>query len=340
MNIYGFAVIVSKPIFEINNKGGSMLKYIIKKIGVLIFTIFLISVFTFFAFSVIPGDAALTKLGNDATPERVAELRSELGLDQNVFVRYVNWASKAVRGDFGHSLQFEGYSVSSLLLNRASYTITIGFLSIVLLLIVAFPIGIFAAKYRDTPIDSGLLLLTHTFMAIPSFFMGILLTYVFGIVLKLFTPGKYVSPAEDFLGAVAYLIFPAMAVALPKVAMTVKYIRNAVSDEMDNDYVRTARSKGCDEKDILIHHVLKNAMITVLTFIGLVIAEVLAGSVIVEQVFGVPGMGKFLVNAISKRDFPVVQAAVIYIALVVVVCNTLVDILYAVIDPRIKLSDI
>jgi len=113
-----------------------------------------------------------------------------------------------------------------------------------------------------------------------------------------------------------------------------------VSDEMDNDYVRTARSKGCDEKDILIHHVLKNAMITVLTFIGLVIAEVLAGSVIVEQVFGVPGMGKFLVNAISKRDFPVVQAAVIYIALVVVVCNTLVDILYAVIDPRIKLSDI
>lgn len=317
-----------------------MLKYIIKKIGVLIFTIFLISVFTFIAFSIIPGDAAVTKLGNDATPQRIEEIRHELGLDQNVVVRYINWAGKAVRGDFGESLQFEGYSVSSLLLNRASYTLTIGFLSIVLLILIAFPIGIFSAKYRDTPIDGAMLMITQIFMAVPSFFMGILLTYIFGVLLKVFTPGKYVSPAEDFLGAVSYLIFPAFAVALPKVAMTVKYIRNAVSDEMGNDYVRTARSKGCDDRDILIHHVLKNAMITVLTFIGLVIAEVLAGSVIVEQVFGVPGMGKFLVNAISKRDFPVVQASVIYIAIVVVLCNTLVDILYAVIDPRIKLSDI
>lgn len=317
-----------------------MLKYIIKKIGVLIFTIFLISIFTFVAFSIIPGDAAVTKLGNDATPQRIEEIRHELGLDQNVVVRYLNWASKAIRGDFGNSLQFEGYSVSLLLLNRASYTLTIGFLSIVLLILIAFPIGIFSAKYRDTPLDGAMLMTTQIFMAIPSFFMGILLTYIFGVLLKVFTPGKYVSPTEDFLGAISYLIFPAIAVALPKVAMTVKYIRNAVSDEMDNDYVRTARSKGCDDKDILIHHVLKNAMITVLTFIGLVIAEVLAGSVIVEQVFGVPGMGKFLVNAISKRDFPVVQASVIYIAIVVVVCNTLVDILYAVIDPRIKLSDI
>lgn len=317
-----------------------MLKYIIKKIGVLIFTIFLISVFTFIAFSIIPGDAAVTKLGNDATPQRIEEIRHELGLDQNVVVRYINWAGKALRGDFGESLQFEGYSVSSLLLNRASYTLTIGFLSIVLLILIAFPIGIFSAKYRDTPIDGAMLMITQIFMAVPSFFMGILLTYIFGVLLKVFTPGKYVSPAEDFLGAVSYLIFPAFAVALPKVAMTVKYIRNAVSDEMGNDYVRTARSKGCDDRDILIHHVLKNAMITVLTFIGLVIAEVLAGSVIVEQVFGVPGMGKFLVNAISKRDFPVVQASVIYIAIVVVLCNTLVDILYAVIDPRIKLSDI
>lgn len=317
-----------------------MLKYIIKKIGVLIFTIFLISIFTFVAFSIIPGDAAVTKLGNDATPQRIEEIRHELGLDQNVVVRYLNWASNAIRGDFGNSLQYEGYTVRSLMLNRASYTLTIGFLSIVLLILIAFPIGIFSAKYRDTPLDGAMLMTTQIFMAIPSFFMGILLTYIFGVLLKVFTPGKYVSPTEDFLGAISYLIFPAIAVALPKVAMTVKYIRNAVSDEMDNDYVRTARSKGCDEKDILIHHVLKNAMITVLTFIGLVIAEVLAGSVIVEQVFGVPGMGKFLVNAISKRDFPVVQAAVIYIALVVVVCNTLVDILYAVIDPRIKLSDI
>lgn len=317
-----------------------MLKYIIKKIGVLIFTIFLISIFTFVAFSIIPGDAAVTKLGNDATPQRIEEIRHELGLDQNVVVRYLNWASNAIRGDFGNSLQYEGYTVRSLMLNRASYTLTIGFLSIVLLILIAFPIGIFSAKYRDTPLDGAMLMTTQIFMAIPSFFMGILLTYIFGVLLKVFTPGKYVSPTEDFLGAISYLIFPAIAVALPKVAMTVKYIRNAVSDEMDNDYVRTARSKGCDDKDILIHHVLKNAMITVLTFIGLVIAEVLAGSVIVEQVFGVPGMGKFLVNAISKRDFPVVQASVIYIAIVVVVCNTLVDILYAVIDPRIKLSDI
>lgn len=314
-------------------------KYLLKKLFVLIVTVALISMVTFLAFSIIPGDAAITRLGNDATPEKIARIRSEMGLDKNVVERYISWAGGAIKGDFGQSFQYQGHKVSELLMSRLPYTLTIGFLSILLLIFISLPIGIISAKYAGSKIDGVILVLTHVFMAIPGFFMGIILTYIFGVMLKVFTPGRYVSPADDFIGACGYLIFPAIAVALPKVAMTVKYVREAIVLEMGNDYVRTARAKGCTENQILVGHVLKNAMITVLTFMGLVIAEIFAGSVIVEQVFSVPGIGKFLVNAILKRDYPVVQAVVVYIAIIVVICNTLVDILYAMADPRIKLEE-
>ena len=314
-------------------------KYILKKIFVLIVTVVLISIVTFLAFSVIPGDAAISRLGSDATPDKIAKIRSEMGLDKDVVTRYVSWAGNAVKGDFGESLQYRGHKVSQLLMTRLPYTLTIGFLSILLLIFISLPIGIISAKFEGSKIDGLILVLTHIFMAIPGFFMGIILTYIFGVMLKVFTPGKYISPAEDFFESLGYLIFPAIAVALPKVAMTVKYVREAIVLELETDYVRTARAKGCTENQILVGHVLKNAMITVLTFMGLVIAEIMAGSVIVEQVFSVPGIGKFLVNAILKRDYPVVQAVVIYIAIIVVLCNTIVDILYSIADPRIKIEE-
>ena len=316
-----------------------MKKFILKKTAALIITIFVISIITFLAFSIIPGDAAITRLGSNATPEKIAKIRSELGLDENVLVRYFKWAGNAIRGDFGESFQYQGHKVSDLIEGRIPYTLMIGALSVLILLIISFPIGIIAAKFENTKIDGIILVVTHVFMAIPNFFMGIVLTFVFGVSLRVFTPGQYVSPTDDFFGSMGYLIFPAIAVSLPKVAMVVKYIREAISHEMEKDYVKLARAKGCTENRILTGHVLKNALISVLTFMGLVIAEILAGSVIVEQVFGVPGMGKFLVNAILKRDYPVVQAVVIYVAIIVVLCNTIVDVLYAVVDPRINLED-
>ena len=173
-------------------------------------------------------------------------------------------------------------------------------------------------------------------MAIPAFFLGIILTYIFGIALKWFQVGKFVSLDEDPAGCIKYLIFPALAIALPKLAMVVKFLRNSVLGEMKKDYVRTAYSKGNDKNKVLYRHILKNALIPVITFTAMIIAEIMAGSIIVEQVFSVPGIGRLLVSSISNRDYPVVQAMVVYITAIVIIINFIVDMLYQLADPRVR----
>lgn len=186
--------------------------------------------------------------------------------------------------------------------------------------------------------DRIITLLTQFLMAVPAFFLGIILTLVFGVVLRWFVPGSYVAPTENFGGYLRYLIFPAIAIAIPKIAMTVKFLKTSVIRELKLDYVRTARSKGNMEHAVLWKHVLKNALIPVITFMGMVIADVLAGSIVIEQVFNLPGVGRLLVVAIGNRDYPVVQAIVIYIASVVLIINFIVDLLYQKVDPRIRLQ--
>lgn len=310
--------------------------YIVKKVGTLIITLVLISLLTFTAFSVIPGDAATAKLGTEATPEQVEALREEMGLNDPLPVRYVRWLGKAVQGDFGESYQYDGITVASLLAQRLPVTLLLALLSFVLILGIAIPLGIFSAQHRGGFVDTLISQLTQLTMAIPSFFLGMLFTYIFGLVLHWFQPGAFVSPKEDLGQSIAYLIFPAIAVALPKIAMVVKFLRNSILKEIDQDYVRTAHSKGSSEKRILYVHVLRNALIPVVTFLALVIADILAGSIVAEQVFSIPGMGRLLITAISGRDYPVVQAAVTYITVIVVTVNFLVDVLYQWIDPRVK----
>ena len=178
--------------------------------------------------------------------------------------------------------------------------------------------------------------LSQVAMAIPSFFLGMILTYVFGLVLKWFQPGKFIPLSQDPGAAMEYLLFPAIAVALPKIAMVVKFLRGSILSEMNQDYVRTAYSKGNTETAVLYGHILKNAMIPVITFLAMVIAEILAGSIVVEQVFSVPGVGRLLISSISNRDFPVVQAIVLYMTAVVVTINFAVDLAYQLLDPRVK----
>ncbi len=175
-------------------------------------------------------------------------------------------------------------------------------------------------------------------MAVPAFFLGIIITLIFGRILRWFSPGGYVSPGEDFFGYLSYMLFPAISVAIPKIAMTVKFLKTSVLRELKLDYVRTARSKGNTERAILWGHVLKNALIPVITFMGMVVADVLAGSIVVEQVFNLPGVGRLLITAISNRDYPVVEAVVVYIASVVLIVNFIVDLLYQKVDPRVRIE--
>ena len=312
------------------------MKYIIKKFITLIITLLLISLLTFTAFSVIPGDAAAARLGTNATAEQLDALREEMGLNDPLPLRYVNWLGGVLHGDFGESYQYSDVTVASLLADRLPVTVLLSVLALIIILVISIPLGIVCARHSGRWLDTLINQLTQITMAVPAFFLGILLTYVFGLILHWFQPGAFVSPGEDFGGSVSYLIFPAIAVALPKIAMVVKFLRNSILSEVDKDYVRTAYSKGNRERRVLYVHVLRNALIPVITFIAMVIAEILAGSIIVEQVFSVPGMGRLLITSISSRDYPVVQAVVTYVTAIVVTINFIVDVLYQFVDPRVK----
>jgi peptide/nickel transport system permease protein/oligopeptide transport system permease protein len=311
------------------------MKYGIQKITSLLLTLLLVSFITFIAFQVIPGDSVISSLGTHATPEAIEALREELGLNENVLIRYGNWLKNTIQGDFGTSLSYN-LPVVSLIKERIPVTLTLAGFSIVLILAISIPLGAFTGRRKGGVIDNVVTFLLHLTMAIPPFFLGIILTLVFGLILKWFIPGNYISYKENPGAFMSYMIFPAIAMALPKIAMVVKFLRSSIIRQLQMDYVRTAKSKGNTERDIMYRHVLKNAFLPVITFIGMVFADVLTGSIIIEQVFSLPGIGRLLIATISNRDYPVVQIIILYTAAVVILLNFIVDILYRLIDPRVR----
>lgn len=317
------------------------MKYLGKKIATLIMTLFVVSAAAFIAFQIIPGDVVTSILGTEATPEREAQLREELGLNDPPVVRYFRWAGGVLRGDLGISYRYaknmnEMMPVAELIGDKLPVTLSLAAVSLALIVTVSIPVGVLWAQSKNKVLDAALGVITQASMAIPSFFLGIIVTYLFGMALKCFAPGGYVSYKKDMGGFLFYLLFPAMAIALPKAAMTARFLRNSMLTEMKSDYVRTARSKGCNERRVMYSHVLRNAMMPVITFLGMIIAEIVAGSIVVEQVFSLPGIGRLLISSISTRDLPVVEILILYITFVVIFVYFLVDILYRVVDPRIS----
>lgn len=317
------------------------MKYFGKKLVSLIIALFMVSVATFIAFQIIPGDVVTSILGTEATEEREAQLREELGLDKPVVERYVNWMGGVLKGDLGTSYRYsksmnEMMPVAELIGDKLPVTLWLAAIALVLIIVISIPLGVLWAHSSSKFLDAFLGVMTQGAMAVPSFFLGVLVIYIFGIVMKMFTPGSYISYHTSFAGFLGYLIFPAIAIAIPKIAMTARFLRNAMLGELKQDYVRTAYSKGCSKNRVMYGHVLKNAMMPVITFVGMIIAEVVAGSIVVEQVFSLPGIGRLLISSISTRDFPVVEILVLYIAFVVIFVYFIVDMLYRVLDPRIS----
>ncbi|MFY9393666.1 MAG: ABC transporter permease [Halanaerobiales bacterium] len=313
------------------------MKYTIKKSITLIISLFIASILTFTAFQIIPGDSALNALGMDATEEQLEAYREEMGLNKSLSVRYANWLKNALKGDFGYSSQYQmQMKVSDLIMKRLTVTLWLALLSFLLIVAISIPLGILSARKKNGILDSLISLVTQIFMSIPSFFLGMIITLIFGIILKWFIPGGYISPGENFGKFFRFMIFPAIAVAIPKIAMMVKFLRSSLLREIDLDYVRTAKSKGMTNISILFRHILKNALIPVITFLAMMLADILAGTILVEQVFNLPGLGRLLVSSISNRDYAVVQAIVLYIVSVVILINFLVDLVYQWIDPRVK----
>ena len=313
------------------------MKYLLKKTGTLIITLLIVSFLTFLAFDVIPGDAARSKLGTEATQEQVEALQEEMGLNDPVPVQYGRWLKGLVTGDLGESYSYS-MPVWELLRDKRPITAALTVMSFLLILLLSVPLGIFTAQREGTWADRILMVLDQVAMSVPGFFWGILITLLFGLILKWFTPGAYVPITESFGGFLGYLIAPSVAIALPRCAMGVKMLRSSVLTQLEKDYVRTAYARGNGRRRIMYRHVLKNALLPVLTFWGMTIADIVANSIIIEQVFTIPGMGSLLITSISNRDYPVALGIIVLIAFFVIVVNFLVDILYGRIDPRIRVG--
>ena len=311
------------------------MKYIVKKALTLAGTLLLVSFIAFLLFQIVPGDPVTSMLGTEYSEERAESLREELGINKPVIVRYVNWLTDFVKGDFGISYKYK-MPVSRLISDKMPVTMYLAVITLIVIVIISVPLGVFMARFGHRKVSKVFDIVNQSVMAVPSFFLGIMITIIFGLVLKWFTPGKYVSYRDDFNGFIMYLIPAAFAVAISKIAMMVKFLKNSLIREMDSDYVRTAYSKGAGENRVLFCHVLRNGLMPAITLLGMIIAEIMAGSIVVEQVFNLPGLSAILVSSVSTRDYPVVQAIVVYIAFVVIITNCIVDILYHIIDPRVK----
>ena len=308
---------------------------IIRKTVSLILTLFLFSFAAFMAFQIIPGDSVTAMLGTEATPEQIAAMRAELGYDQPLLVQYRHWISGFAKGDFGISLGYR-LPVADILRDKIPITAALSVLAFFLVIIISFPLGILYAKLLGSPLNSLLVGINQIVMSIPPFFSGIVFTFIFGIGLKFFTPGNFITHAQDPLGFWKYLFFPALAIALPRSAQTIKLLRSSILTETGKDYVRSGTSRGNTKNRLLYVHVLRNALIPVITFLAMVFSNIVAGSIIIEQIFVIPGIGRLMLVSISNRDYPMVLAIVMLIALIVILMNYLADILCQVVDPRTR----
>ena len=311
------------------------MKYVAKKLLTLVVTLFVVSLLAFLAFQVIPGDPTTKILGTEATEEAVHALRQELGLDRNVFVRYFLWLGDFLTGNWGTSYSYH-MGVRQMLSDKLPITLLLTVLSFLMTVVISIPLGVLAGGTKSSLADGAFSTANQLVMSIPAFFLGILATYIFGTILKLFTPGNFVSYTQSWRAFLGYLILPALSISIPRIAMTVKMLRTSIHTQLGEDYVRTARSRGNGRWAILLRHVLPNAMMSVVSFLAVSAAEIMTGSIVIEQIFAIPGVSRLLLSSISGRDFPVVQAIVVLMAAWVVLVHFLADLLQQLLNPRLR----
>jgi peptide/nickel transport system permease protein len=313
--------------------------FLLKRFATLIATLIGASVVVFLVLEILPGDAAQIMMGPDAAPEAVRALASKLGLDRPPVERYWAWVSGMLTGNLGDSYAYSS-PVLELVLERLALTVPLALIAMLLTTVLALSTGIYAAMRHNKLGDVGLMGLTQVGIAIPNFWFAILLILLFSVHLQWFSAGGFPGWADDAGDALKALLLPAISLAVVQSAILARITRSAVLEVFREDFVRTARAKGLSQRATVWGHVLRNAMIPVITVMGLQFAELLAGTIVVENVFYLPGLGRLIFQSISNRDLIVVRNCVMLLATMVVVVNFIVDILYAVIDPRVKASDI
>jgi len=314
-----------------------MPRVLLRRAGDLLFVSFGVSVLSFLMIRLIPGDAVQLMLGANAevTQRQIEMLRHQLGLDQPFVQQYLAWIGRVLHGDFGTSLT-TGRPVLTEIAAAAGVTAELTVLGLAVAVVLALPLGCAMAALRSPAASLAIRLLSIIGITVPSFWLGIMLLYGASELMPGWTAVGWVPFAQDPLGNLHRVLFPVVSIALPVVASLARFLRAAMSDALQQDYVRTARAKGLRERVVLFRHALRNALIPFVTQAGIMAGYLFAGSVVVEQVFALPGLGRLMVGAIADRDYALVQAAILLATLVFVCVNTAVDVLYAIIDPRVR----
>lgn len=298
-------------------------------------TLFMAALIIFMLLDLLPGDPARFILGINATPEAVAALRVQMGLDAPAHERFFDWVMGLLWGDLGQS-HTQGLPVAELVAERMAVTLPLALIAMVVSVVIGLPIGIVAAMRRGKATDTALMVLAQTGVAVPNFWFGMLLTLLFAVTLRWMPTGGFVPWQEDAGAALRGLILPGLALALPQASILARVMRTALVDVAGQDFIRTARAKGMTKDEAIWRHGVRNALLPVLTILGLQFAYLVAGTIIVENVFYLPGLGRLIFTAISERDLVLVRGATIVLVLVTTATMLVVDLCYALVDPRLK----
>ncbi|MAY62274.1 MAG: peptide ABC transporter [Rhizobiales bacterium] len=312
-----------------------MILYFLRRLTALLLTMFAASIVVFLVTEIIPGDPASFMMGINADPQAVAALRTELGLDQPVATRYLAWLLGMLQGDFGQSYTYK-VPVSELVGDRIMVSLPLTLYALALSTLIAFPAGVISAARRNTTADFAVIGATQLGVAIPNFWFAMLLVLAFAVNLHWFSAGGFPGWDAGFLEGMKALTLPAVALALPQASILARVMRSSLLDTLDEDFVRTARAKGLTRSQTLWRHALRNALIPVLTIVGLQFSFLLAGGIIIENVFYLPGLGRLVFQAITQRDLIVVRSVIILLVFAVVAVTFLVDMAYAAADPRLR----
>ena len=315
-----------------------MIRYLIRRIGVFVPTL-LASSFLVFAFiRLIPGDPAAVMLGDQATPEAVAALRVEMGLDRSLAHQYFLWITAALRGDLGDSIFFQ-VPVLQLIADGLETSILLAAITMVWIVVIGLPVGMLAASRRGSWLDQSLSGMAMFMASVPTFWVGLYLIFVFAATLGWLPSSGYPSIFEEGgLSNLRYLLLPSLALAAPNAALIIRLTRASMLDVQREDYVRTARAKGIHPMAVVLRHVFRNALLTVVSAVGFTVAALISEAVVTETVFSLPGIGRMVVQSILRRDYPVIQGTILMIVLLYLTINLVVDILHAWLDPRVKLG--
>jgi peptide/nickel transport system permease protein len=312
-----------------------MANFLLRRLFTTLLVMLGVSFVVFMIIHLVPGDPVRIMLGLQADQAKIEKIRRQMGFDRPLLVQYGDWLWSALHGDLGQSF-ITGQSVTKAVAQRFPATLSLAAAALTIALIIALPAGTISALNVGSPLDYAAMFFSQVGVSIPDFWLGILLMLIFALALGWLPPSGYTSPTEDFGDWLQHLILPSMTVGLITASILTRFVRSAVLEVLHQNHVRTARAKGLAEQNIIIRHVLKNAAIPIVTIVGMQMASLLGGIIIVEVIFAWPGLGRLALDAVVRRDYPMVQGAVLIVALFFAVVNVIVDLLYAYLDPRVR----